>query len=84
MMLKNSQMSSAHQLFARNIKEYSVKFAKLSWTLAKFYSFAYVCKTYLIPIDLVVCRGGSMEPMLMNNDIVLTEKVSVRRQRLKQ
>ncbi len=68
---------------ANNCKELTLKFASLSWKLTKIYSFFYVAKNYVLPVDLVVCRGASMEPVLNNYDIVLTEKVSVRRKHLK-
>ncbi len=69
---------------ANSWKKLTVKFASISWKITKIYSFYYVATNYVLPIELVVCKGASMEPALFNDDIVLTEKVSVRRKHLKQ
>ena len=58
------------------------KALKLTWNCIKYYSFFYVTTQFLIPVEVVLCEGVSMEPTLRHNDILLSEKVSVRRQRL--
>lgn len=68
-------------LFSSNY--YLKYFSNKIWQGCIYYSFFYVGTNYLIPIGLVVCKGSSMEPTLKNNDIILTEKVTVRRQHLK-
>ena len=55
----------------------------LFWKLGKYYSYFYVVTNYVVPVDLVRCEGVSMEPLIKHNDIVLCEKVSVRRKKLK-
>lgn len=63
-----------------------VGFKKLSNIILKsiaYYSCFHVGFTYLIPIDFHICNGSSMEPTLRNNDILLTEKSSVRRLHIK-
>lgn len=52
------------------------------WKVVKYYSYFYVSTNYLIPVGLVVAKGNSMEPTIKNYNILLTEKVSVRRQHL--
>jgi signal peptidase I len=60
----------------------SNKLFKLTWNVVKYYSFFYVATNYVIPIEIVMCEGKSMEPVLRQNDILLTEKYSVRKLRL--
>jgi signal peptidase I len=59
------------------------KLCSILFTTFKYYSIYHVTTNYLIPVDLVICKGNSMEPTLNNNDILLTEKVSVRRQNIR-
>ncbi len=59
------------------------KLGSILITTFKYYSIYHVTTNYLIPVDLVICKGNSMEPTLNNNDILLTEKVSVRRQNIR-
>ena len=67
----------------KNVFTYLKRVASLTWTIAKFYAFFHVTKTYIIPIDVVVAQGSSMIPSINDNDILLAEKVSVRRKHLK-
>ncbi|CAF0925758.1 unnamed protein product [Brachionus calyciflorus] len=53
------------------------------WNAFKLYSYFYVGTNYVIPVGFVVCKGESMEPTINNNDVLITEKVSIRRQHLK-
>jgi signal peptidase I len=55
---------------------------KLTWNCIKYYSFFYVTTQFLIPVEVVLCEGVSMEPTLRHNDVLLSEKISVRKQRL--
>ncbi len=55
----------------------------IAWTMVKYYSIFYACKTYLLPVDLVVLSGASMEPTLCDRDLVLVEKYSVYTHKLK-
>ena len=55
----------------------------VGWGATKLYCLIHVAKTYVIPLNLVIAQGSSMEPLIKNNDILITEKVSVRRQHLK-
>lgn len=66
------------------VATFGKRIAAFGWNVTKIYSFFYVTTNYIIPIDLVVCKGSSMEPVLKNNDVLLTEKTSVRRKHLKQ
>lgn len=59
------------------------KIGTVGWSATKLYCFFHVAKTYILPLNLVVAQGVSMEPLIRNNDILITEKVSVRRQHLK-
>ena len=76
-------MKSSVIFLGNNFKKYTQKLCSFGWKVAKLYSFYYVTKEYVIPFDIVICRGASMEPILKNYDIVLTEKSSVTRNRLK-
>lgn len=58
------------------------KLARLPWLLVKYYSVFYVTTNYLIPVEIVMCEGASMEPTLHHKDILLTEKFSIKRQRI--
>lgn len=53
------------------------------WKAFKYYSYFYVGTNYLCPVSIVVCKGESMEPTIKENDVLLTEKVSIRRHHLK-
>lgn len=55
---------------------------RISWNIVKYYSFFYVTTNYIVPVEIVMCEGASMEPTIKNNDILLSEKFSVRRQRI--
>ena len=52
-------------------------------TTMKYYFVFHVTNKYFIPLELVICKGNSMEPTLFNNDILIAEKVSVRRQNIR-
>jgi signal peptidase I len=52
---------------------------KYSGKFLIFYSSFHVIKTYIIPVDFVLCNGSSMEPLINHNDILLCEKVSTNR-----
>ncbi len=58
------------------------KLIKFTWNILKYYSFFYVTTNYVIPIEIVLCEGKSMEPVLKENDILISEKYSVRKLRL--
>lgn len=55
---------------------------RISWNIVKYYSFFYVTTNYIVPVEIVMCEGVSMEPTIKNHDILLSEKFSVRRQRI--
>lgn len=55
---------------------------RISWNIVKYYSFFYVTTNYIVPVEIVMCEGISMEPTIKNYDILLSEKFSVRRQRI--
>ena len=48
-----------------------------------YYSVFYVVTSELLPVQLVVCRGSSMEPALHHNDLLFCEATSVRRQHIR-
>lgn len=55
---------------------------RISWNIVKYYSFFYVTTNYIVPVEIVMCEGVSMEATIKNHDILLSEKFSVRRQRI--
>lgn len=77
-------MNISFNLIAHKLTKSGKKMAMFGWTVTKFYAFFYVAKNYVIPMDLVICRGDSMDPSIQHNDILLTEKVSYRRKNLRQ
>jgi signal peptidase I len=62
-----------------NLKKVSFVLLKI----IKYYSVYYTITNYLIPIDLVILNGTSMQPTLNDFDVVLVEKKSVRERKLK-
>ncbi|XP_029644751.1 mitochondrial inner membrane protease subunit 1-like [Octopus sinensis] len=56
------------------------KFGRFSFTLVQVGCMAYCVNSYIGSV--VYCSGPSMEPTIINRDIVLTEQISVRRNRL--
>lgn len=53
--------------------------AKLSFNIIKYYSFFHVTTEYIIPINLIICSGSSMEPTLQSYNLLLAEKTSIRK-----
>ena len=64
--------------------QYAGSALSVIWSTIKYTSYFYVINTYVIPVKLAICRGSSMEPTLRNNDILLTENVTVRKQKLRE
>jgi signal peptidase I len=59
------------------------KILQVTWKGVKYYSIFHVVTEYLVPIRFFICRGSSMEPTFNNNNIILTEKLSVRLENIK-
>ena len=64
--------------------KYATGVGSTLWNIIKYYSYFHVGYNYVLPLRIAVCKGSSMEPTLKNNDIVLCENVSVKREKLKE
>jgi signal peptidase I len=59
------------------------KIGSVSWSFVKYGSFLYCFHKYIVPVNIMMCSGSSMEPTLNSYDLIVTEKYSVRKRNLK-